>query len=69
MKDRLSGICHSERSEESPLNSQKNNFCCESYFCESYKHFFDYTMPRFMQIAAAIGPPLAGENPAIHLTE
>jgi len=77
MKDRLSGICHSEPfasledklREESPLISQKNNFCCESYFCESYKRFFDYTMPRFMQIAAAIGPPLAGENPAIHLTE
>jgi len=26
----------------------------ESYFCESYKQFFDYTIPRFMQIAAAI---------------
>jgi len=26
----------------------------ESYFCEGYKRFFDYTMPRFMQIAAAI---------------
>ncbi|HUW18861.1 MAG TPA: anaerobic sulfatase maturase [Sedimentisphaerales bacterium] len=26
----------------------------ESYFCESYKRFFDYAMPRFMQIAADI---------------
>jgi len=26
----------------------------ENYFCESYKQFFDYTVPRFMQIAAAI---------------
>ncbi len=26
----------------------------ESYFCESYRRFFDYTMPRFMQIAAAV---------------
>jgi uncharacterized protein len=26
----------------------------ESYFCESYKRFFDYTMPKFMQIAATI---------------
>ncbi|UCF16064.1 MAG: anaerobic sulfatase maturase [Phycisphaerales bacterium] len=25
-----------------------------SYFCESYKQFFDYTVPRFMRIAAAI---------------
>jgi uncharacterized protein len=24
------------------------------YFCESYKPFFDYTMPKFMQIAAAV---------------
>ncbi|MHC4620149.1 MAG: anaerobic sulfatase maturase [Planctomycetota bacterium] len=26
----------------------------ESYFCESYKRFFDYTVPRFMQIAAEL---------------
>jgi len=26
----------------------------ENYFCESYKKFFDYTIPRFMQMAAAI---------------
>ncbi|MHC4394966.1 MAG: anaerobic sulfatase maturase [Planctomycetota bacterium] len=26
----------------------------ESYFCESYRRFFDYAMPRFMQIAAKI---------------
>ena len=26
----------------------------ESYFCESYKQFFDYCLPRFMQIAAAV---------------
>ena len=26
----------------------------ESYFCESYKQFFDHAVPRFMQIAAAI---------------
>jgi len=26
----------------------------ESYFCESYKQFFDYTVPRLMQIAAGI---------------
>lgn len=26
----------------------------ESYFCEGYKSFFDYAMPRFMQIAATI---------------
>jgi uncharacterized protein len=25
-----------------------------SYFCEAYKQFFDYTKPKFMQIAAAI---------------
>ncbi|MBA7646673.1 Anaerobic sulfatase-maturating enzyme [subsurface metagenome] len=26
----------------------------ESYFCESYKRFFDYAMPKFSQIAAAV---------------
>ena len=26
----------------------------ESYFCESYKQFFDYTVPRFIQIAIRI---------------
>jgi len=26
----------------------------ENYFCESYRQFFDYTVPRFMQLAAAI---------------
>jgi len=26
----------------------------ESYFCDSYKQFFDYTVPRFLQIAAGI---------------
>ena len=26
----------------------------ESYFCESYRRFFDYAMPRFMEIAAKI---------------
>ena len=31
-----------------------SDFSRESYFCESYKQFFDYTVPRFMQIAAAI---------------
>ena len=32
----------------------KESFGRESYFCESYKRFFDYAMPRFMQIAAAV---------------
>jgi uncharacterized protein len=26
----------------------------QSYFCESYRHFFDHSQPRFMQIAAEI---------------
>ncbi|MFH1883167.1 MAG: hypothetical protein ABIL62_10700, partial [Planctomycetota bacterium] len=46
--------CHSERSEESLISFNKDNFSRESYFCESYRQFFDYTIPRFMQIAAAI---------------
>jgi len=32
----------------------KENFGRESYFCESYKRFFDYAMPKFLQIAAGI---------------
>jgi uncharacterized protein len=32
----------------------KDKFSKESYFCESYKRFFDYAMPKFMQIAAEI---------------
>jgi hypothetical protein len=34
----------------------------ESYFCESYKRFFDYTMPKFMQIAAAINADTAAKT-------
>jgi uncharacterized protein len=30
------------------------NPACESYFCESYREFFDHAMPRFMQIAAQV---------------
>ena len=36
------------------LPFDKENFGRESYFCESYKRFFDYAMPKFLQIAAAI---------------
>jgi len=54
MKDRIRTLCHSERSEESPLGFDKNRFGQENYFCQSYKRFFDYTLPKFMQIAAAI---------------
>jgi len=32
----------------------RENFGRESYFCESYKRFFDYTTPKFMQLAAQI---------------
>jgi len=54
MKDRIPEVCHSERSEESPLRRDRDTFSRESYFCESYKRFFDYATPRFMQIAAQI---------------
>ena len=36
----------------------RDNFGKESYFCESYKRFFDYTIPRFTRIAAEINPAL-----------
>ena len=42
------GGCMKDRAR---LNAEHS---VENYFCESYKHFFDYTIPRFMQIAAAI---------------
>ncbi len=29
-------------------------YTCESYFCESYRQFFDYALPRFLQVAAQI---------------
>jgi len=32
----------------------KENCGRESYFCEGYRRFFDYAMPRFMQVAARI---------------
>ncbi len=32
-----------------PLDSEK--LACESYFCESYTKFFDYSLPRFMKLA------------------
>jgi uncharacterized protein len=36
------------------LAYDSEHFAKESYFCESYKMFFDYAMPRFMEIAAGI---------------
>ena len=32
----------------------KEDYGRESYFCESYRQFFDHALPRFMQIAAEI---------------
>lgn len=32
----------------------KHDYGRESYFCESYRQFFDYAMPRFMQLAAQV---------------
>jgi len=40
----------------------KDSFGRESYFCEGYKRFFDYTMPRFMQLAAAINAESADKR-------
>ena len=34
----------------------------ENYFCEGYKQFFDYTLPRFTQIAAAINAGTAARH-------
>jgi len=40
----------------------KDNFGRESYFCEGYKRFFDYAIPRFIQIAADINAASAINN-------
>jgi serine-type anaerobic sulfatase-maturating enzyme len=32
----------------------KDDYGRESYFCESYRQFFDYALPRFMQLAAEV---------------
>ncbi len=43
----------------------RNSFGKESYFCESYKRFFDYTIPKFMQLAAEINASApAGTQPS-----
>jgi uncharacterized protein len=34
--------------------SPQDNYGRESYFCESYRQFFDYALPRFLQVAAQI---------------
>jgi len=36
------------------ISAQKGVLVAESYFCEAYKKFFDYSMPGFLQIAAYI---------------
>jgi len=44
----------------------KENYGRESYFCEAYKQFFDYAIPRFMQIAAEINAEsVTGPRPVV----
>ncbi|MFH1716691.1 MAG: anaerobic sulfatase maturase [Planctomycetota bacterium] len=43
------GGCMKDRS---PFD--KDDFGKESYFCEAYKRFFDYAIPKFMQLAAEV---------------
>ena len=43
------GGCMKDRTRFSKGRSPR-----ESYFCEAYQQFFDYTLPRFIQIAEAI---------------
>jgi uncharacterized protein len=47
LKDRLSLAPEGRIEAQGPHAGQ-------SYFCESYRQFFDYALPRFMQIAAQI---------------
>ena len=34
----------------------------ESYFCRAYKRFYDYSLPRFMQISAEISGGSSGRH-------
>jgi hypothetical protein len=36
------------------MPSPRDSLSRESYFCESYQRFFDYALPRLMQVAAKI---------------
>jgi uncharacterized protein len=65
MKDKTTGLCHPERSEGSGPRSEKAGFDRETYFCESYKRFFDYAMPKFMQIAAKFNADSIGKTPSL----
>ena len=44
------------------LSSCEHDFSKETYFCESYKQFFDYSMPKFMQIAAQISAQMSNRR-------
>jgi uncharacterized protein len=43
----------------------RDKFNSESYFCQSYQQFFDYTMARFMQIAAEISVESVAKKHAV----
>ena len=53
MKDRLPHVAQPPSAGESK-GPPPGAGVPQSYFCESYRQFFDYAMPRFMQIAAQI---------------
>jgi uncharacterized protein len=38
---------------------------CESYFCESYRRFFDYALPRFLQVAAQFRSGALARSPQL----
>jgi uncharacterized protein len=42
--------------------SNRENFACESYFCRSYRQFFDHAMPRIMQLGAALRASLQSDE-------
>jgi len=53
MKDRLPHVAQPPSAGESK-GPPPGAGVPQSYFCESYRQFFDYAVPRFMQIAAQI---------------
>jgi uncharacterized protein len=53
------GGCQKDRID---LDSKQSR---QSYFCESYKQFFDYAMPKFMQIAANVSAEFTNKSKSL----
>jgi len=50
-------VCRAGCTKDRAAANKNANWNTPSYFCQSYKKFFDHALPRFMQIAAKISTP------------